>query len=95
MREACSKIKPDLIAKLNHPGETVVDTFRKIFYIIYDQDEKTFVWDEFKKKALLLDNGNDFLSRLANINIKNVPEKKKAYIKVLRFEVSIEIANKK
>lgn len=81
MKEACSKIKPDLIAKLN-PNETVIDTFRMIFHIIYDRHERSFDWDEFKKKALLMDNGIDFITRLANLDINNCSEKKKDFIKV-------------
>lgn len=69
IKEACSKVKPELIAKLKSPNEVVLEIFGKIFHVLYDKEEKSFMWDEFKKRVLLADNGNEFLSRLANVNV--------------------------
>mgnify|MGYP000943546043 CR=1 FL=1 len=42
--------------------------------MLYAEKEQNFLWEDFKKKALKFEDGEDFQSRLANINVRMIPE---------------------
>lgn len=70
MKESCSKIKADLLAKLTPLPAELNEVFKKLFYILYDEDESKFEWADFKQKGLLSDKGEDFQTRLANFPLR-------------------------
>ena len=48
--------------------------FTKLFVVLYNESESKYDWKTFKEKALLHYDGEDFLTRLANINFKDLSE---------------------
>lgn len=48
--------------------------FLTLFTTLYDEPENKFEWEKFKKLGLLHYNGEDFVTRLANINFRDMPE---------------------
>ena len=74
MKETVSKMNPKELADLPVKNERVLArTFEMLFKVLYQKDtaeHQEFVWSVFKKKALEAENGEDFQSRMANINIR-------------------------
>jgi hypothetical protein len=63
------------LAKLPVEKErSLQETFKVLFKVLYSEKEQNFVWKDFKKKALEFEDGEDFQSRLANINVRMIPE---------------------
>jgi hypothetical protein len=48
--------------------------FIKLFVVLYNEPASKYDWKTFKEKALLHYKGEDFLTRLANINFKDISE---------------------
>lgn len=48
--------------------------FVKLFVVLYNEPASKYDWKIFKEKALLHYKGEDFLTRLANINFKDLSE---------------------
>ena len=47
--------------------------FVHLFVVLYNEERSKFDWKIFKEKALKHYEGEDFLTRLANINFKDLP----------------------
>jgi hypothetical protein len=63
------------LAKLPVEKErSLQETFKVLFKVLYAEKEQNFLWKDFKKKALEFEDGEDFQSRLANINVRMIPE---------------------
>lgn len=75
LKEAVSKIKPKELAELPVDKErSLQETFKVLFKVLYGDKEDNFLWKDFKNKALEFEGGEDFQSRLANINVRMIPE---------------------
>jgi len=42
--------------------------------MLYNESDQNFDWKEFKKQALEKEDGEDFQSRMANIDVRSLPE---------------------
>lgn len=69
LKEAVSKIKPDELADLPVDKQRPLANFFKMLYDVLYKETKEFSWKDFKKLALLHENGEDFQSRMANVNV--------------------------
>ena len=87
LKETVSNIKPKLLADLPIEKERALNTiFELIFQILYSSSEDKFSWGTFKKKALLASDGEDFQARMANINVKKLPEQTYKDIMALKVD---------
>lgn len=46
--------------------------FQTIYTTVYTETKEPFNWETFKKLALKHEDGEDFISRLVNINFKDL-----------------------
>ena len=78
MKETVSKMSPDELADLPVEKERILlRTFQMLYKVLYQKDvseNHEFKWSVFKKKALKTENGEDFQSRMANINLRSLTE---------------------
>lgn len=67
-------MNPEELADLPVEKERVLlRTFQMLYKVLYQKDiseNNEFKWSTFKKKALQSEKGEDFQSRMANINIR-------------------------
>lgn len=91
LKEAVSKIKPAELAKLPVEKErSLQETFKVLFKVLYSEKEQNFLWKDFKKKALEFEDGEDFQSRLANINVRMIPEEDYNKLRQLKGDPELE-----
>lgn len=50
--------------------------FETLYHNLYSEEKAPFNWKIFREKGLLHENGEDFISRLVNINFKELPTPK-------------------
>lgn len=75
LKESVANVKPEKLAKLPYEKEPVLkDAFSTLYHVLYNEPIEKFDWPTFKKLALLHEDGEDFVTRLANINFKEMPE---------------------
>ncbi|KAM3133284.1 hypothetical protein pb186bvf_014577 [Paramecium bursaria] len=75
MKEACSKINIEALSKIGQLPDGVDSVFKKLFYIIYNEDQNKFQWNTFKEIAFKRDKGEDFQSRMANFQFRQPRDK--------------------
>lgn len=66
------------------------ETFKVLFKVLYSEKEQNFLWKDFKKKALEFEEGEDFQSRLANINVRMIPEEDYNKLRQLKSDPELE-----
>ncbi len=67
------KIKTDKLIKLPVNEErNLKKMFETIYTTVYTETREPFNWETFKKLALKHEDGEDFISRLVNINFKDL-----------------------
>jgi len=66
------------------------ETFKVLFKVLYSEKEQNFLWKDFKKKALEFEDGEDFQSRLANINVRMIPEEDYNKLRQLKGDPELE-----
>ncbi len=75
LKETVTKVKPLKLAELPYSKEPILkEMFLALFTALYDEPENKFEWEKFRKLGLLHYNGEDFVTRLANINFRDMPE---------------------
>lgn len=73
MKESVTKINPEKLSKLPYEKETILkDVFSTLYFVLYNEPPEKFDWMVFKKLALLHHEGEDFVTRLANLNFKDL-----------------------
>ena len=66
-----TKIKPEKLAALPYEKEPILkEVFSTLYHVLYNEPINTFDWKLFKEKALILNDGEDFITRMANVNFK-------------------------
>lgn len=50
------------------------EVFRTLFQVLYNEPASKYEWKVFQKLALKHNNGEDFITRMANIDFKDLPE---------------------
>lgn len=71
------KIKPEVLIKLPvNENRNLKNLFNVIYKTVYSDEKEEFNWDKFKKLALKHEDGEDFISRLVNINFKDLNNEK-------------------
>jgi hypothetical protein len=74
LKESVTKMKPLNLSKLPYEKEPILkDVFSTFYHILYNEPIESFDWSTFKKLALLHEDGEDFITRLANVNFKDLP----------------------
>jgi len=75
MRAAIGNVKASKLSKLRVPEKPFLkNLFQIIFSVLYRASKEEFVWEKFKKIALLQDNCDDFISRAAALDPLDVPQ---------------------
>lgn len=91
LKETVSKIKPSDLAELPVDKErSLQNTFKMLFKVLYSEKDSNFVWKDFKSKALKFEDGEDFQSRLANINVRMISKDDYLTIKQLKGDPEFE-----
>ncbi len=75
LKESVANVKPEKLANLPYEKEPVLkDAFSTLYHVLYNEPTEKFDWPTFRKLALLHEDGEDFITRLANINFKEMSE---------------------
>lgn len=87
LKESVSKIQPLKLAKLPYEKNPILkDVFSTLFHVLYNEPAEKFDWNEFRTKALLHLEGEDFLTRLANVNFRDLSSDHYDALRVLKSD---------
>lgn len=85
MKQSVTKVNPEKLSKLPYEKEPILkEVFSTLYHILYNQPTESFDWVKFKKLALLHNDGEDFITRLANVNFKDLSDSYYDDLRVLK-----------
>lgn len=75
MKESVGKVNPEKLSQLPYEKEPILaDLFRTLYQVLYNEPASKYSWPDFKKLALIHRDGEDFLTRLVNVNFKELSD---------------------
>ena len=82
-----TQINPKKLADLPYETDPIFEEmFTTLFVVLYKEPRNKYDWKNFRKLGLLHENGEDFLSRLANINFRDLPEEHYKMLQMLKSD---------
>eukprot|EP01015_Nassula_variabilis_P006304 TRINITY_DN1479_c0_g1_i2.p2 TRINITY_DN1479_c0_g1~~TRINITY_DN1479_c0_g1_i2.p2 ORF type:complete len:280 (-),score=81.74 TRINITY_DN1479_c0_g1_i2:55-894(-) len=86
-----SNIKPKELAKMKvTPGSIAEQFWKKMFKLLYNEDETKFNWSKFKKYTLEKDNGQEFQKRIVSFDVERLTEEQSQIINFLKTDTKVQ-----